>query len=100
MTFLGRQRLGTPEQFGDPELEGCCQLVNGVQAWVSVASLDSYDVGPVEVCALGEILLRPSSVDPELPDAVPEGPSVGRLIEGLRARRHHAKVPRLVVIPL
>ena len=42
---------------------------------VVLAALDPADVGPVQLCTFGKLLLRPALTGPELPHSLPERPT-------------------------
>lgn len=65
------------EEVGSGHAERPGQAVDDVEGRVPPAALNAGDVCAVEVCTVGEVLLRPAPSDPELAHSCAEGGAVG-----------------------
>lgn len=66
------------EEVGSLHAKRLCEAMDDVECWVPAATLDTRDVGAVEVCAVGEVFLRPAVLFPKLAHSGAECGSVIR----------------------
>ena len=59
---LGRSEIRSRQKVGCSNIQRIGESVDVVEAYVAFATLDTSDVGPVEVCLVGERLLTESSL--------------------------------------
>jgi hypothetical protein len=76
--WAGFKILNTPEEFRGSDFQSLRNLHDVLKAHVSFPSLDTADVGSMQGAKLRELFLAPSLPGAELPNSVPEIPTIPR----------------------